>query len=148
MCWSSFSKPELKVAENNIPVTKIVKIKQNIIRAYYEDKFVYSVNETYHSKIKLESPYSKVDYYRITEGFHSYKSSCPITLSKSFFCTTLNVGYPNEDGELEQYCMTCNSYRTLGIMSCIIPKGSKYYENEDGEIVSNTIKPIYCYKIK
>lgn len=24
MCWSSTSKPELKVAEDNIPVTKIV----------------------------------------------------------------------------------------------------------------------------
>ena len=36
----------------------------------------------------------------------------------------------------------------LGIMSCVIPKGSNYYENENGEIVSDTIKPIYCYKIK
>ena len=28
MCWSSISKPELKMAEDNIPVTKIVKFFQ------------------------------------------------------------------------------------------------------------------------
>ena len=154
MCWSSFSKPELKVAEDNIPVTKIVKIIYGDIRAYYME-VKYSIGKTYHFKRELESELLFPElfppdgsYYRITEGFHSYKSSCPID-SKISLYTTLNVGYPAHDSRiLAQYSMICNSYRTLGIMSCIIPKGSKYYENEDGEIVSEAIKPIYCYKIK
>lgn len=142
MCWISMSKPELKVAEDNIPVTKIVGIRQNVIRAYYKGEFKYSIGEIYHSKITL-SPAWKC--YRITEGFHSYESSCRITISKLFLYPFLTVRLPLM---LVQYDMSSIDFFNLGIMSCIIPKGSKYYENENGEVVSDTIKPIYCYKIK
>lgn len=153
MCWSSFSKPELKVAEDNIPVTKIVKIIHNDIRAYYMD-VKYSIGKICYLKRELKSELSELfslngSYYRITEGFHSYKSSCPIILSKIFLYTTICVGHPTEDScMVGQYNMICSSSHSLGIMSCVIPKGSKYYENKDGEIVSEVIKPIYCYKIK
>lgn len=38
MCWQTRYKTKLKVAKDNVPVTKIVKIqKKNVIRAYYRD---------------------------------------------------------------------------------------------------------------
>ena len=143
MCWSSFSKPELKVAGDNVPVTKIVKVSSDIIQAYYVPGFIYSSEKIYHSK--LDSPYLYGMFWRIQRGFHSYKSSFPIEFYKKSWCYSLVV--KNLIGvRLDVYNSSISS--DLGIMSCIIPKGSKYYENEYGEIVSDTIKPIYCYKIK
>lgn len=147
MCWQTRYKTKLKVAEDNIPVTKIVRVSSNIIQAYYVPEFIYSIGVVYHSK--LDSPYLYGRSWRVQKGFHSYKPSCTIELYKAFcsddwYCAlvvkNLISVISDNYGPL---------YRDdLGIMSCVIPKGSKYYENEYGEIVSDTIKPIYCYKIK
>ena len=38
-------------------------------------------------------------------------------------------------------------FPVLSVMYCTIPKGSVYYENEDGEIVSDKIRPDKVYKM-
>ena len=146
MCWQTRYKTKLKVAEDNIPVTKIVRVSSDIIQAYYVPGFIYS-KKIFHSKLDL--PYLYGRSWRVQKGFHSYKSSCPIELCKMFYpegwkCSLIVKNFIGIC--LDVYNPFFSS--DLGIMSCIIPKGSKYYENEHGEIVSDTIKPIYCYKIK
>jgi hypothetical protein len=39
------------------------------------------------------------------------------------------------------------SYPVFSVMYCTIPKGSVYYENEDGEIVSDRIRPDKIYRM-
>lgn len=152
MCWTSKYKPKLKVAKDNIPVTKIVKIipKLDIIQAYFIDFFQYSIGEVYNSKLEfpiLSKDIILNDVWEINEGIHSYKSSSKIEKisERSYYALQIRDAKKNL---LQGYGpIFNNSCDMIGIMSCIIPKDSKYYENEHGEIVSDTIKPIYCYKI-
>lgn len=149
MCWVSFE-TKIKVAKDNIPVTKIVIISNDKIKSYYEG-FEYSVGKTYKTELDLPFENSISCYgkrsWSINEGFHSYNSSCP--LEKEYFDRTVIVAVLNPHRHTHVLGYSPKKARDiLGIMSCIIPKGSTYYENEVGEIVSDTIKPIYCYKIK
>ena len=151
MCWIGIEdfETKMKVAKDNIPVTKVVIINHDQIKSYYEG-FEYSIGKTYKTELDLPSENSMACYgkrsWSINEGFHSYNSSCP--LEKDYVDGTV-VAVVNSSRHLHiAGYVPEKASDILGIMSCIIPKGSKYYENEDGEVVSDAIKPIYCYKVK
>ena len=76
----------------------------------------------------------------IEEGFHSYKE-VKIVIDKEL--KRLRI-YSKKNKALDSWSL---HRKGIAIMACVIPKGSIYYENRRGEIVSNTIRPIYCYKI-
>lgn len=150
MCWIGIDfETKIKVAKDNIPVTKVVIINHNKIKSYYEG-FEYSIGKTYKTKLDLPSQNSIACYgqrsWSIYEGFHSYNSSCP--LEKDYVDGTVVAVLNSKRHRHIAGYFPEKASDILGIMSCIIPKDSIYYENEYGEIVSDTIKPIYCYKIK
>lgn len=104
--------------------------------------FTYSIGIVYSTK--LESPHSYPYSWVINKGFHSYREPCHMRLIFEGWDSTITIKYPTKNVFIDYFKRPSSC---LGIMSCIIPKGSKYYENEDGEIVSDTIKPIYCYEV-
>lgn len=140
MCWIGTNDEELtpKIAEDNIPVEKIVVLDTNLdneecwYSAYFNKE--YELNTTYKTNDMF-----LFDDYMIEKGFHSYKG-VKIVINKK---TGGIYIYSKHDKKLDSWCI-----HNKAIMSCVIPKGSIYYENRHGEIVSNTIRPIYCYKIK
>lgn len=141
MCWridkKTFKKnPEKyhKIAEEDIVVYKFgLKIDGKFFPSYYPE-FGYepnSINEKVSLKlIKKGGRVCLGTYYDyIDEGYHSYSRECGII--NSFY----DIGvYSKNDSE-----KNLDFYWCEGIGKFIIPKGSEYYENEDGEIVSSNI---------
>lgn len=105
-------------------------------------RYFYSIGEDYSilDKIKVKwSTYDKV--YFINEGFHSYSTDCYVT--KRLDGSSI---VENQVGEVIGRYPYIESYNFV-IVSCIIPKGTTYYENERGEIVSEQIRIIKKYSI-
>jgi hypothetical protein len=139
MCWQSFRKPVKKIAHKNINVLKILFFddSNNSIISYFYN-FKYEENVIYFEKIDdyfIVDKYDDVLYrpryllYRINKGFHSYKNI------KFEFRFPLLFAYNNNGNFLERY----NINTEMRVALCSIPEGSEYYENENGEIVSNSI---------
>ena len=126
MCY----KPELKIATEPVKVFKImVPDKENadkIASFYYS--FTGRIGKEYTSDIVFYNSCT------ITRGFHSY-SSIKCAVDKE---------YPNETavyvqkGEQKVYLDAFRQHWVVKV-KCTLPIGTHYYENENGEIVSNRI---------
>jgi len=133
MCWTSVKIPKLKVAKYNIPVFKVMSLtsKADTLSSIYMG-FNYEIGKEYTSTIGevFGSP-----VYCIDEGFHSYSLGCTVSaigkLTMVFASKTVH--------QLDVY-----GSETI-LVKCIIPKGSSYYLNENGEYVSNKIKLLKKY---
>lgn len=139
MCWVGTNDIELtpKIANDNVPVEKIVTVGTNI----YNEECWYSA---YFDKLyELDKTYKTTNMFLgghiIEEGFHSYKG-VRIIIDRELEGIRI---YSKDGVKLDSW-----DIHDKAIMSCVIPKGSVYYENKHGEIVSDAITPIYCYKIK
>ena len=137
MCWKSKIKPLKQIADTDIPVIKTLLKHDdyNNYGIYYScyQNFKYKIGETYdidkHS-LKVESK-NIHDIYIIRNGYHSYDSKCTISTEK---ITGMKFIKWNKDFSVDVH----DKLTVLALFN--IPKGSKYYENENGEIVSNKIK--------
>lgn len=115
MCWET-SKTRYKqphVATRDINVTKVVRNVDDVIKPLYYHGVVYHINKQYSTNI---TPEIQDDILKIRKGFHSYKKT-----NKYLFYA-------------KQHMHT--------IMNCVIPKGTKYYLNEKGEYVSESLIPV------
>lgn len=116
MCWISDKLPVRRVARKDTYVYKIVVggntgCTSAVRNLYYEYNKIYTQEKPINVMLlKLSKQ------WMIEKGFHSYK-----TYSKA----------------KEEYYKLDFPYYT--IVQCIIPKGSTFYENENGEIVSDSI---------
>ena len=146
MCWRTYKIAEKKTAKEDIPVFKIMYPSCKSI--YYLKG--YELDVLYTSE--LDSPIQTYDYYGrgnfiVNRGFHSYLKESVKTLRNEpqdlngtftslnhYFHTLVIVSEKNH--MLDNLSLLNNSYIKV---SGIIPKGSKYYLNEDGEIVSDQI---------
>lgn len=70
----------------------------------------------------------------INEGFHSYDKDVVVTFNQFYRYSRVNVFFGSKlfSREFSNFCKPV-------LVECTIPKGSIYYENKDGEIVSNKI---------
>ena len=133
MCWSSKTL-EKRIATKDIKTFKIGFIKNDRLYSYYK-YFLYDFNRLYETTIHSEL---LGEFYMINQGFHSYNpKKC------SYFC---NITYRHIDvqskitGELiDRYYDNLIFIYDIIVFKCIIPKGTVYYENEHGEIVSEAI---------
>lgn len=130
MCWISNNKPERLVAKEDITVYKVVQIfPDGKILSYFND-FPYEIGEIYNTNITVkhyENVYS--DFYYIEQGFHSYNYHLYIGLDPFL---NMPVAYDKSNA----------SYYGDDIygMLCVIPKGTEYYVNRFGDVVSTSIK--------
>ena len=123
MCWTidknefvKFPKSYHKIADKDIFVYKYGKVSEddNCFHPYVKKCFSYKPN-VLNEKIKInleedEDMYLHYVYYYIDEGYHSYS-----------YCKEGLHLLSHHNGKF------------------IIPKGSEYYQNEYGEIVSSNI---------
>ena len=138
MCWYSGRKINLKIADKDIPVFKIVRSKAHISLYYHA---IYSENNTYKSEIIIgEDNYKNT---MVNKALHSYLSdSVSILITNSpggivMSYPTLQVIYK---GVITLDSIQYKDY--LYLMKCIVPKGSIYDINEQGEVISDTLKVI------
>lgn len=116
MCWIS-KELNKRVAEHDITVYKIVLPCTSGTRSLFY-KFWYLFNVTYRGTLAIKLDGSE---YRITEGFHSYKTKSQVLYANQFYFKK--------------------------IVKCILPKGAIYYINNLDEVVSNQIRIIGYEKI-
>lgn len=150
MCWEikrcKFDKnPEKyhKIAKKDIFVYKIGYEEDNGFSPYFRDEFIYKPN-IFNDEIKLHMKIWCFETFGINEGYHSYSGECFIEQ----YCKYDDfVGiYSHRNGKVITY--DCTKYdieeknikiKMASIGKFIIPKGSEYYKNGDGEIVSSKL---------
>lgn len=125
MCWNGRSEQK-KVAEKDINVYKIGRVQDNRFicefRNFYYEKWIPNKELVLRENLWAGN-------ISINEGYHSYKS---VSIEFNSLSDTIKfiyrgyVRYPYRDGLYD-------------LATFIIPKGSVYYENLDGEIVSSNI---------
>ena len=128
MCWSSKTL-EKRIATEDIKTFKVGFVKGTMLYSYYR-WFHYDINRLYETTIY---PDDIERLYRIYTGFHSYShKKC------SYFCKTedrhINVQSKINGKLIDRYYDN-----DIMIFECTIPKGTEYYKNERGEIVSEAI---------
>lgn len=135
MCWTTKFKScaEMRTAEEDIEVFKIaIDNRERIVSYFYYKE--YNVGKTYKMDFN-EKPFfvSASKLFNIDSGFHSYSTKCRINLNVYDNGYILDIIF---------YGTLLQSYSHVGLvkLNCIIPKGSHYYENEYGEIVSDSLK--------
>lgn len=136
MCW--IGKGPAKIAERDIVVYKL----GYVIEATKEFRSLYQ-NYTYYPKelnkvvtlvpVIFATEVSKLQPSEtgvIYEGYHSYKDIAMPYSDLGSYYRTIYLGKIAEDIRLNDI---------YAIATFIIPKGSEYYENKAGEIVSSNI---------
>lgn len=119
MCFVDLPSAMPHKASHDIPVFKICRLKENNVIAKYHD-FLYKP-KTLNEQITLK-PYIHYDHIVINSGYHSYKNLVKISA----------------------YWHKCNDIEVLTgdneiLAEFIIPKGTLYYANFRGELVSENI---------
>ena len=141
MCWSSKGKTIeecKKVAQKDILVRKIMVKETNSYGLYdsYFQHATYEVGETYNESNINNNHQIECRWMAIARGLHSYSPKCILRQPK--YTSLLYVESIDGKHTLEIYSMRVG----IVLVDCIIPKGTVYYVNEDGEYVSESIKVI------
>ena len=141
MCWHSYKRPVRKTADKDITCWKVVYLVNTYFKSVYFGKlykihkryFIYD-DEIYVHKVFAYSFFTPTTRYYINKGFHSYNNKVFIKEAG------LQRIVMNENKKMwhDRFYGMSN----LHVIKCIIPEGSIYYENEDGELVSSSIKII------
>lgn len=146
MCWQTYKKEEMqpKVSENDVNVSKVVGIdKDGTLTSYWWD-FTWELGKEYHSAMNIES--LDVSYLAINTGFHSFNPQKTTFMVDSDTEREISFLYVYCNDNLKMHTWTFGieyryKFEKVAVMDCIIPKGSMYYENKDGEIVSDSLIP-------
>lgn len=125
MCWSTKDKNYATpiLAEKDFKVYKVLVVTGDSILSPCHS-FEWELGVLYEEDIKVNTTGVEVLETKINDGFHSLRFP-PICKDDSW-CI----------GDKELFgCVTHDI-----VFEAIIPKGSVYFENEDGEIVSTALK--------
>lgn len=139
MCWVICdSLPVELVAEKDIEVRKIMF---RIVEDFYISRYMsfpYSKGKYSLGKRLVLNESKATGLYSINEGFHSYGEKCEIIIMSHPLIYEYKVTYNNminDDGFIPSF-----SDRILVVIDCVIPKGARYYVNEEkDEYVSDEI---------
>ena len=132
MCWTG-NITDKHIAKADMPVYKVLLINGNDLLSPYR-KMLYFRNILYIEKIK---PIGEEEI-GIEAGLHCYSGSCTVKMKNA---------YTNRDIIVDtKRCFRLYYESDNGIMAVfrgVIPKGTVYYENEHGEIVSEGLKILH-----
>lgn len=133
MCFILDIKSFPRIALKDIKVKKLfLHTKDKYVTPYR--KFEYEKGVVYKSKLKLHCP-SIYEMY-IDEGLHSYTDKTEID-SYASVDSHYNVKINGRWCSLYTF-----EYNGVCVKECIIPKGSIYFVNKEGEVVSNRLRLI------
>ena len=130
MCWVS-AKAIQKIAEKDFYVYKIGRVPWDNIFVSHLKNFDY-VSKNRNRKVPLIVQCPCRDIYVVQQGYHSYKWIAFDDATPHERCLYLG----NYDNALKE---NLSLYGHCCIGTFIIPKGTKYFENEHGHIVSSDI---------
>lgn len=125
MCWITYGSPSALIAETDIPILKVGREEGNIMVSPYME-FAYELGKIY--KTKINPTYDAKGLYRIYAGFHSYD---PRELQAYHEFWSIIVA----QGGLTQDVYPSH----MNVFEGFIPKGSSYYLNMCGKLVSDGI---------
>jgi hypothetical protein len=142
MCWKGRISWGVRAAED-IRTRKIVSLdlKTNNYVPYYcrKSKVVYEVGNTYYASIHT---YPVKDDCtcdcNIHEGLHSYDWNVPFRKERGKWYKTRIHGWSLVFMDYIDH--RSDEHTTPVMVECIIPKGTLYYKNHQGEIVSEALK--------
>jgi hypothetical protein len=136
MCWyGNLTNIDFKVSEDDKIVYKVGHFrKEGKFDSYYE-RFSYILNKEC-EKVNIIMQKEIGDNFSVSAGYHSYSSDSFLRIIRSDkfedeFIVRGNNGTTICNG---------NYFGNCFIGKFVIPKGTKYYENSYGEIVSECIK--------
>lgn len=127
MCWITRVTPKLEVAEEDIPVKKILLNDSGSLRSPIFSGTEWKLNVI--EVIELD----KVNYHYLSKTFtveHGFHSCEDIHKNNRYFAHS----WVNK---CLSYLFTIDSNED--VFNAIIPKGSKYYKNEEGDYVSDKL---------
>lgn len=135
MCW--IGKNACKIARRDIVVYKIGDIYKNIFTSLYQN-YVYEIGKINKDVVLVpDMRYNVNGVFRIEDplcaiyrGYHSYTSISMPYSGLSLYSRTIYLGK-------RPHSMWLRNYYYLATF--IIPEGSNYFENDEGEIVSSNI---------
>lgn len=135
MCWVG-KVDDKKIATEDIKTRKIVdKFKGNYY-GYYQEWFEYELGKEYNTKV---TPRDGSKYGIVIEaGFHSYAWDIEM---KQLCAGDIKVKSLRHLGGQTVY-QNNGKYggdHKIAVMECTIPKGTAYWENQVGEIVSEKL---------
>jgi hypothetical protein len=161
MCWNG-RKDNLKVAKKDIKVKKVLNkefLKKSLVRDKSFTRIIspyqgscYKVGETYEEKINPSETVK--DEIAIDSGLHCYSNKCPHIIVDNYRTTGLIVCKKNSILKRilfgnkpdifnsigifssEEDSPAVDRFRSLLLAQFIIPAGTRYYENDNGEIVT------------
>ena len=149
MCWNGYSNQK-RVAEKDIETFKVVfRSNKGKYYPYFQtNKMVYEKDACYKTNLTKEK--NRDGSITIHSGFHSYSIANTIIRKNTSWCIKRFSVFTKDDMYLESYIDNGTNFEyNLGggvtlnarpyFVRCIIPKGATYYENAQGEIVSNKI---------
>ena len=145
MCWESKTKPEIRVADRDIPIFKVCKYHDShSVRAYFQ-QYRYDLNKLYSSDgaLDIDCEYCGFPFlmeFRIFTGFHSYDVD-KTSVKDSTVCYYEVVTEIRGFRECLSYYahLDKKSGKPIVRVDGYIPKGSNYAVNERGEYVSDCI---------
>ena len=128
MCW--IGKCDIKIAKRDFYVYKLGSVSDKGFKSLYQN-FIYEPKEI-NKKVELNPIqfYKDKSLYVIYEGYHSYKDIVMPYSDLRSCCRTIYLGKI----KLPHY-----PYNIYHLATFMVPKGSIYYENIYGEIVSSNI---------
>lgn len=131
MCWRGF-KAEKKIAQKDFNVYKVLRSngKNSLLISPFR-YFPYSLGKEYKAEIHVEDAIFPYEKDIINEGLHCYSEHCMVRQLNGYIKVDNSSGRPLE-------CYNVPSYPSyfLVVIKCTIPKGTVYYENGNGEIVT------------
>lgn len=134
MCWASKTLT-MHISDGKVKVFKVCTLNNNgEISGYYYKWFKYVLNQEYQTNINIHSTiYSIENQTHIgNEGFHSYSA-------KECLLETNNEGFDVYNKKTNFLITGYNSYTNIVVVEGYLPKGTTYYINQDGEIISDRI---------
>lgn len=137
MCWTYSKKlgyPQKSIAKSDI----IMRWDNGTFSSYFYF-YGYKPGTEYMIENGIKIGESRTKYI-VEEGFHSYSGKCLIRAR----CVNRCVSFFLHSYNLNRSCVIFNLFRIIKcsdiiVAECLIPKGSIYYENQHGEIVSDKI---------
>ena len=136
MCWMSSVLLKPKKAKADIWVYKVVKESpySDYVDAFYTG-YRYKLGETYKLVFGIEPKINTFGEMEITYGFHSYSINKSVAGANKYCLIVRN----KNSNDFLNFNATYDLEKLPIIALCKIPKGATYYENADGELVSNEI---------
>ena len=148
MCWIS-DKLEPLVSDGNVKVFKICgQTKDSSLYGFFRHTFKYALNKIFKTKISIDSKGLSFRYMG-NEGFHSYSNDhCMWLLHRYEFIKSskpesidvfAKINGERIIGSYSTNGFYCFYFVSIVLVEGYIPKGSRYYINENGEIISDSI---------